>query len=459
MGLPHLRRWGVLAAAACCVLWGSPGSAWAGPSGPLQGHLKTYGYLDATRALSEAGWTAHDHGQPGWFAPDRVGLRLQLRVDEQASEHVRLVAAANLQYDARDAALGPLVPPDDGTTIFFREAYVSLERVAPWLDLKVGRQYVYWSRFEWGGALDVVSPWDLANMGAEKENFRLPVDGLRAWAVFAPVTLELLALPIFAPSRVPLHLPDSVGPLYVDQRDAVLPERTLDNGEFGVRLTGEIGGSGELGLAWFHGFDRNFSLYTGVLPDPDTGFPAGLSFTPRYAAHDVFGADMELLVGPVVVLAESAFILTEDSAGTDVFVKNRRSQTAVGFEWEPTARLRVAAHGSYTRLFDYDRQLEYDTRHDLGEPDPYVPAAWQAAATSKVQLRVTDDVSLHWLSIFNLFDASRTWDTLQLLFAAWEPYQAVKVYAGAIAFRGEEATRFGRVENQSRVFLELKHSF
>jgi len=420
--------------------------------------LKTYAYFDATRALAKAGFTAHEHAESEWFAPDRVGMRLQLRVDEQVSSMVRLVAAANLQYDARDPSLGPLVAPDDGTTVFFREAYVSLERIAPWLDLKVGRQYVYWSRFEWGGALDVVAPWDLANMGAEKENFRLPVDGVRAWAVLSPVTLELVALPIFAPSRVPLRLPDSMGPLYLDQRPAELPQRTLDNGEIGLRLTTELGTAGEAGLAWFHGFDRNFSLYADVLPDPDTGFPAGLAFTPRYSPHDVLGADLELLVGPVVLLAESALFVTDDADGTDVFVKNRRVQTAVGFEWEATSRLRVAAHGSYTRLLDYDRQREYDTRRELGEPDPYVSASWQAAATSKVQLRVSDEVSLHWLSIFNAFDSS-TWDTLQLLFAAWEPYQAVKVYMGAIGFRGAQATRFGRVEDQSRLFFELKHSF
>jgi hypothetical protein len=236
-----------------------------------------------------------------------------------------------------------------------------------------------------------------------------------------------------------------------------VPPTTAENVETGARVAVDLGG-GEVGLAWFRGYDRTFSLYAAVEEDPQTGWPTALHFTPRYERQQMLAADFEAAVGPVLLLGEVGMFFTPDRAGDDPFVKNWQLRSVLGFEWEATSTFRLQAQGGYTRLFSYSRQAEYDNRHALGEPEPYVPAADQFAATYKLQWQLRPELGLHAMNLINIPD-SRSVDTLVLAFLAWEPLEALKLYAGAIVFRGPAGTRFGRTEDQGRWFFELKHGF
>jgi hypothetical protein len=46
-----------------------------------------------------------------------------------------------------------------------------------------------------------------------------------------------------------------------------------------------------------------------------------------------------------------------------------------------------------------------------------------------------------------------------LTFASINPMDKLKLYVGSILFKGVEGSRFGRVENESRFFIELKYLF
>ena len=440
---------------AATLLWALP--LRAASDSPFSGYFLVYDYLDLTRALDEARFTAQEHPGAKWFSTDRGGLRFQLRVNQSFTPDVLLDAALNVDYNVAAATRSPTSDLSDGMRLVFKEGYISWGRVFPWLDLKLGRQYVFWGRFEWGSVEDVVAPWDFANMGAEKENFRLAVDAVRAFATFSPVTLEALVLPWTVPSRMPFRMPATLGPMTVVQEPAVVPPTTAENVETGARVALSLDG-GEVGLAWFRGYDRTFSLYAEVQNDPSTGWPTALHFTPRYERQQMLAADFEAEAGPILLLGEVGMFFTPDRAGDDPFVKNWQLRSVLGFEWDATSAFRVQAQAGYTRLFSYSRQAEYDTRHALGEPDPYVPAADQFAVTYKLQYQVLPELGLHAMNLINIPD-SRSADTLVLAFVAWEPLEALKLYAGAIVFRGEAGTRFGRTEDQSRVFFELKHGF
>jgi len=429
----------------------------AASESPFSGYFLVYDYVDLTRALDDVGFLAQPHPEARWFPTDRGGLRFQLRINQSFTPDVLLDAALNVDYNVAAATRSPTSDLSDGMRLTFKEGYISWGRVFPWLDLKIGRQYIFWGRFEWGSVEDVVAPWDFANMGAEKENFRLAVDAVRAYATFSPVTVELLVLPWTTPSRMPFRMPATLGPMTVVQEDAVVPPTTSENVETGARVSLALDG-GEVGLAWFRGYDRTFSLYATVEEDPATGWPTALHFTPRYERQQMLAADFEAEAGPVLLLGEVGMFFTGDRAGDDPFVKNWQLRSVLGFEWEPTSTFRVQAQAGYTRLFSYDRQGEYDTRHELGEPEPYVPAADQFAVTYKLQYQVLPELGLHAMNLVNIPD-SRSVDTLILAFVAWEPLEALKLYAGTILFRGPAGTRFGRTEDQGRFFLELKHGF
>ncbi len=425
---------------------------------PFSGYFMLYDYVDLTRALDEAGFLAHEYPDKEWFATDRAGLRLQLRANGELSEKASFDATVQFDYDVRDALRQPTSSVTDGMSFQLKEGFLAFSRVLPVLDLKLGRQYVFWGRFEWGGVLDGISGWDYNSMGAEKENFRLAVDAARVLIDLSPVTIEGIWLPWFAPNRTPLALPDKLGPLPVEQRPADVPSLAPENSEGGARVLLDMWGYGEVALSYFNGFQRTFYLEPTTINDPDTGFVQGLAFTPKYQRQHTLGLDFEIPVGPVLLLGEAGWFLTEDRDGTDVWKRNPSAAGVLGFEMEPHSRLMIQAQAAYTRLLDYNRQYDYDTRVAFGEPDPFVPSQDQYQLTYRLRYRIVSELSFHWLHLFNRHDRT-TWDMMMLGFFSWEPLEALKVYAGGIVFRGEENIGFGRLEDQGRLFVEIRQYF
>ena len=428
----------------------------------LSGYLMVFDYMEATRAMQEAGFLAHEdttgRGSRPWFATDRAGLRLQLRAYKEVSTNVHIDTTFNIEYDVKQATRQPDSSLDDGISLYFKEGFISMERVLPFLDLKLGRQYIFWGRFEWGGAMDVVSGWDYNSMSAEKENYRMAVDSVRANWLLGPVTLETVLLPYFVPNRMALDLPDRVGPFAAIQNQATIPEASWENVELGARLTVPLGTQAEVALSAFRGFDRTFSMRTTAVMEEGAWLPTAIEFTPEYARQTLLGLDGEWAVGPVLLLFESGLFLGEDHKGDDIFRKNDQIKSVVGFEVEPHGRLMVQAQASYTHVLAYDRQREYETRKELGEPDPYVVGPNQAGFNYKIQWKALDDVTFHLLHMMT-FPDSGTNDTMLLFFGSWEPYEAMKVYIGTVLFRGAQDTTFGRLEDQGRFFVEVRQFF
>ena len=426
--------------------------------GPFSGYLMFFDYLDLTHPLSEAGFLAQPHPDAKELSTARGGLRLQLRAADELSSRLRYDATVNFDYDAAQDSRQPDGAQGDGVSVAFKEGYIGINRVLPLVDLRIGRQYVFWGRFEWGGVVDVVSPWDYGNMSAEKENFRLAVDAVRATVWLDPVTVELLYLPWFAPNRMPLDLPEQVGPLKVIQQPAAVPGLEVGCSEGGVRVTSELFGRAEVAASWFTGYNRSFWLSPRIIPDAVTGFPAALEFTPRYSRQHMAALDFEVDLGALVLLGEGAAFFTEDSDGRDVWKKNPSASTVLGLEWEPDSRFSLQGQVAYTRVLNWDRQYEYDERVSFGEPDPFIPSRDQYQFTWRAKVRVVSELYFQWLQLLNRHDPE-TWDLMMLGFFSWEPLEELKLYTGAIVFRGAENIGFGRLENQARYFLELRHYF
>ena len=64
-------------------------------------------------------------------------------------------------------------------------------------------------------------------------------------------------------------------------------------------------------------------------------------------------------------------------------------------------------------------------------------------------------LSFQFLGSVDLLDLNM----MSLLFASWNLSSQVKSYIGVINFRGNKGTRFGRLEDYSRLFLEFKYMF
>ncbi|MBU0552020.1 OprO/OprP family phosphate-selective porin [Myxococcota bacterium] len=429
------------------LLWAPLAYGEIGPN--LTGYLNVYDYLDHSGLIAPL---LDHHEAADALVQDRGGFRLQLRLDDEISEGIAFDVSLNFEYDAVVAQRQPTDRPQDGFRVYPKEGFIDLVGLGGF-DVRAGRQYLFWGRFEWGGVLDLLAPWDFNTMGAEKENFRLAVDALNVRYTLDQLNLTALVLPYFQPTRMALKLPEKIGPLDVIQNDALLPSGAVQHMETALRLQLE-GARSLLGLIWYRGYDRIFSMNTQTLIEPGQ-FTGTMIFTPEYHPLEVFGLEGEWVSGPVVFKMEAGLNLTDDPQGDDLTVSNHNIAWMLGADWEINGDLSLNLQYGQTHLLDYDRQAEYEARAALGEPDPYVERTVQSRIITRIRYMLTDQLKLQIMALVNAPDTN----LLGLSFFSWSPLPDIQIYLGSILFRGIEDTTFGRLEGQSRLFSELKVLF
>jgi hypothetical protein len=109
-------------------------------------------------------------------------------------------AEARVRYGLQgDAMLSP---------VDLREAYVNL--YAGPLDLRLGRQIVVWGRADALNPTSNITPVDLRVRSPLEDDRRVGNVGARAFLNFQPVRLEGVWMPMYAPSSLPIVLPNGV---------------------------------------------------------------------------------------------------------------------------------------------------------------------------------------------------------------------------------------------------------
>jgi len=408
----------------------------------ISGYIKQYNYTDISGAMSDINWTNKKLSQDN-FLYDRGGLTLQLRFNNDVTKDIYFNAIVELDYDFKIIEQEPSSLNSDGMTTYFKEGYIGIRDIGGFLDLKIGRQYIFWGKFEWGGALDVISPWNFMTMSAEKENYRVAVDALKLdFNITDFMDFEMIFLPIASINK--MELPDTMGPL--SKNKSLHPSKSVKNTEIGIKITFDIGDDTDLSLNYFKGYDRNFS----IIVDMNNAI-----FTPEYKKLQVMGIDFETILFNTVWLFELAYSHTEDENGKDVSIKNRNIKTAFGFEKEFSNGLSVNFQISYTRLLDYNRQLEYDSLSPMLGDDIFVSRTNTYSTIYRIRYSLNPMLSFQFLGSVDLLDLNM----MNLLFASWSISSQLKSYIGIINFRGDAGTRFGRLEGFSRFFFELKYMF
>ncbi len=426
----------------------------------FSGYLMSYDYLDITEPLNDFGLfkTKSDSGE--YLLHDRVGLRLQLRVSTDITKDVSVDATINFEQDVTDTKKDPTTSPSDNFQTYFKEGFISVRDILGRIDAKIGRQYIFWGRFEWGGGIDLISPWDFKKMSAEKENFRAALDSALIFINFERVSFELLFIPIFSPSRMGLNISEihhesdcsSDASLCLVQKEGEAKPFTLKNSEVGAKATIETPFNTETTLSWFKGYDRTFSMFFEQKVSNENIL---IVFTPKYLPIQLFGVDVEFSLFGSSFILEGSYLKTDDSDGENIFVKNSRAKASFGFESDITGDLSVMLVYSFTHLLDYDRQRDFDGRYDAGDRNFYVEREIQHELVYRVRYNFSNEFSVQLMQLFNIIDLN----FMTLAFVNWQIGTNLKIYSGVVFFKGEEGTRFGRLENQSRFFFEMKYMF
>jgi hypothetical protein len=181
------------------------------------------------------------------------------------------------------------------------------------LTFDVGKQFIRWGKTDIVNPTDRFAPRDFLNV---VDNEFLGVTGARAAIQLHDETLDVVWLPRFTPSRIPLLTerwavvpPAAAGALVVDA-GARFPRGS----QTGVRWS-HVGAGFETSLSFFNGFNHLPDIERSVTP----AFRPEIDLTRVYPAVRMYGADAAVPTRWFTVKAETAYF-TSKSPTADEFV-------------------------------------------------------------------------------------------------------------------------------------------
>jgi hypothetical protein len=378
---------------------------------------------------------------------DRLGTRLQTRFSGGWGTRVEYFAAVNLELDL---SAGHTDSSRVTTNQRFRRApgfdwypvefflTLHLEQA----DIRFGQQYLFWGTTDWINPTDVINPWDYENITSEPEDYRLPVTALAVDWYGRDFSLQGVWIPGFTPA----------GRSFPPGTVVHYPELTPANSQYGFRLQ-SYKGSTDWSLSYYHGFDALPSLH---IATDFSATPPDIRFDAYYHPFQMVGFDFARTWNEWAVKGETAYLITDDPKGTNLFIRNPSWQTVLGVDYNYSADLVVNIQYVNEIRFKYNRQEEID-RIEAAGLGGYLTA--RDRITHSVSGRISWEplpfVTSQVITVYNFADG----DVFLLGFLAWELADATHLTAGGVFFAGPGSSPFGRLNQADQWFIELKRSF
>ncbi len=199
----------------------------------------------------------------------------------------------------------------------FKELYASYSTQN--LDLRAGVQRFAWGRIDEYPSNDLLNPWDYSKFPRKPlEDRKIGVPSLSAAYTKGDWTVETVWVPVFVPYR--LALPDErwsgvaiasglnkVPNAEIDVQEPDLPEHSLENGNFGMRM--KYLGTVEWTLNLFHGYDpRPVFKTTALSIIPSAGdIIIDPGFVPDFHRISTAGIDAAVVMGDLSLRAEISY--------------------------------------------------------------------------------------------------------------------------------------------------------
>lgn len=343
---------------------------------------------------------------------------------------------------------------EDGDTAGeLREAYVDLRLGR--LDVRAGRQILAWGRADGVNPTDNLSGQNLTLLVPDDVDRRLGTTAVRASYYLGDVSVTGVWLPEFRGHEFALPAPP---PGVTFLRDA----KRWPGSQWALRVE-QTGRAVDWSVSYFRGRDTSPDLGTALGPG---GAPAI-----RLSHHRVrvLGGDMAANVGRFGLRAEAAYVRTDDADGLDPFTKNPFVFVVAGADRTFGGLLNVNVQYLFRYVMD-DPEARPTARADGGTVDAgfaSVVAAQQAilnSQTRRVQHGASFRLGYKWLhetleaEVAAAGYASPSGAALRpkVSYALTDHW---KVVGGAEILRGETASPFGLLRQNSTVYSELRWSF
>lgn len=366
--------------------------------------------------------------EPHDFLSSRSRLRLEANM---YFENTHLFASFN-------AMKNYVLEDQDG--IELREVY--FDYVADNWDLRVGRQIIIWGKADGMQITDQISPYDMTEfLARDYDDIRMPVDAFKLRLLILNADLELLWLPIFQPGIMPGKgspwapvLDDLSQFNKINYSAALEPEKTLDSGEFGGRLSFFLSGI-DLSLA---------ALYTwSDFPVSNMHvFGDSLSIESEYYRYSFIGADFSSSLSDFVLRGETAYFLNNRFTSTKGIIERNSLKALLGVDWYPGNEWTVSAQIADDFILDYNKAINADEHQWIS-----TISISKSLFRNTLKLSTFAYVGLNEKEIFNRssLDYALT-DELHIL-------------AGVDIIGGRSSGMFGQYKDNSEIWIKAKYSF
>ncbi len=354
------------------------------------------------------------------YSFDRYGTRLQLSMKKKR-KNIDFFASFDFDLDERNSTGVPSEPRSSVLKIYPVEAYIRFHFSS--VDLKLGKQFVFWGRTDWVNPTDNITPWDYTNMTAEIEDYRISVTAAKMDWYFGTSSLEFVFVPFFRPNKTGMEITGA---------KTILPEQKPENWQEGVRFSSSVGG-----LNFSTSYLRGFELFPSVIPELN-------ALNIEYKPQQVFGADFDYAIGRFVFKGEGAYYLTQDREGYNPFVRNPHLEYVLGADWNISNNLTLNLQFIENRVFKW--------REGFMNP---MERRKRDSASGMISYKKEGYYNLRFIGVYNFGDG----DYFLLPVFTYEISDGVNMYIGASIFEGPEPSIFGRSKKLSKAFIEIKYSF
>jgi hypothetical protein len=336
----------------------------------------------------------------------------------------------------------------DETRLDIRQAWLSLQ-ATNWLDLRVARQVLTWGTGDLLFLNDLF-PKDFVSffIGRDDEFLKAPSNSLKFSAYSNPINIDFVWTPIFTPDgyitgeRLSFFDPQAGAIVGADSTgqplEAALPERSLENGEFAVRLHRLVRGY-ELAAYGYWGFTKRPRAY-----DPENQAPA-------FSRLSVGGASIRgNALGGVGNIEGAYYASRDDREGDDPNIPNSEVRGLLGYERELVMNLTLGLQYYLEWTQQYDRLIANSSNPDSEQKEV------RDLVTTRLTWRLMQDTLI--LSLF-VYAAIGDGDT------HWRPSltrlwtDAVSISLGGNIMTGPKETFFGQLADDTNAYLRLRYSF
>jgi hypothetical protein len=345
-----------------------------------------------------------------------------------------------------------------------REAYVDMY----WgkLDVRMGQQIVVWGRADAFNPTNNVTPQNFLIRSSDEDDRKMGNFVIRSSYYLNPVRFELLWVPQYAPSVLPIPLQLFQLPLGVRFDEAINPDGQLKNSAVAAKLNLEmpaVGGS----LSYFRGYMPMPGVTMKPLEISDQNaitIPIALK---AYRMH-VLGADFSTTIGSFGLRGEAAYRKSIDGYTVDketvidstIHIPNPDLQYVLGVD---------RSIGDFSIILQYIGRYVFefkaiDTENDLlGELElknrmvsSQLYQMSHAAFMRPTMMFFHETLDIEFLAYYNV----TTEEAILRPVIAYDLTDALTAKIGGEWYKGPENTLFGTIERAlSSAFIELKASF